>query len=93
MGQTFTNVFPFFRLLIFQANCDGRTALHLASVEGQQECVEFLIETGGVINAKDRWKRTPLDDAVSQGHLKIAFLLDQAGTVQVTLSFLFLICR
>jgi len=38
---------------------DHRTALHLASIEGNIETVEFLIENGCDINVRDRWGHTP----------------------------------
>ncbi|KAI5749714.1 hypothetical protein M8J76_009580 [Diaphorina citri] len=43
---------------------DGRTALHLAAAEGHEECVLFLLNHCGCdVTAKDRWGKTPLDEA------------------------------
>ena len=64
------------------ADYDGRTALHLASSEGNMKVVEMLIfnpHTKADVNVQDRWKNTPLDDAVSRGHELICMLLYEAG--------------
>lgn len=38
------------------ADYDGRTALHLATSEGNMECVKFLLEKCRVhVHPKDRW--------------------------------------
>ncbi|KAG7158507.1 Glutaminase liver isoform-like [Homarus americanus] len=45
---------------------DGRTALHVATSEGHAEIVAFLLQNCHVCPLpKDRWGRTPLDDASS----------------------------
>ena len=49
------------------ANCrdyDDRTALHLAVSEGWEEVAKWLMDHGAEINAVDRWKGTPLQDAI-----------------------------
>jgi len=53
-------------------NCDQRTPLHLASAEGHNKLVEYILSKGGDVNAHDRWGRTPLQDAVAAGHVSIA---------------------
>lgn len=62
---------------------DHRTPLHLACAEGRRSVVEFFIEradsTGTVLNPKDRWGGTPLDDAYLHGHGDIVDLLEANG--------------
>jgi lysophospholipase len=63
-------------------NCtdyDGRTPLHLASSEGQIECVEYLLLNGANVHALDKFNHTPLFDAVRCGHLEVVKLLYGAG--------------
>jgi ankyrin repeat protein len=59
-------------------NCtdyDHRTPLHIAAAEGNDEIVKLLLKAGVVPTAKDRWGRTPLDDAVFGKHAITARLL------------------
>jgi glutaminase len=64
---------------------DARTPLHLAAAEGHKGVVQFLINKcpdkmkASVLNSLDRWKGTPLDDAVHHGHEDIAEVLRAAG--------------
>merc|ERR1719379_2620437 len=59
---------------------DARTALHLAVCEGQEEMVRFLVQHASLeqINARDRWGRTPLDDALTADRESIIDMLKQA---------------
>ena len=57
----------------------SRTALHLASGEGNHEVVKLLCERGANVNAEDRWGNRPLDDAVSSKHRKCADILAEHG--------------
>lgn len=72
---------------------DKRTALHLAASEGHTELVKFLVKTtvllstfllaqinvGHVqVDPRDRWNRTPRDDADTFGYRDIVQLLDKA---------------
>lgn len=61
------------------ANVDRRTALHLAASEGHYDAALFLLECGMDPNPKDRWKGTPLDDAIREGHARIVELLQSRG--------------
>lgn len=57
---------------------DSRTALHIASAEGQVEAVIFLTEICKVNPyMKDRWGNTPLDDAMQFGHDVIVSILQK----------------
>jgi ankyrin repeat protein len=54
---------------------DLRTAGHLACVEGNIEIVKYLKQHGANFSMKDRWGRTPMDDAHSSDHHDIIALL------------------
>lgn len=59
------------------ADYDGRTCIHLAASEGQNEVIKFLISKGVKIDPKDRWGGTPLDDARRHNHSSTAILLQE----------------
>merc|ERR1719510_767595 len=57
---------------LFEADYDMRTAAHLAASEGHHRVVRFIVEQiqnqpederAEKLNPRDRWQRTPLDDA------------------------------
>ena len=54
---------------------DFRTPLHLAAVKDRAEIAQFLINRGAKVNALDRWRRTPLLEAVNHKSKKVAKIL------------------
>ncbi|GIL70021.1 hypothetical protein Vretimale_3301 [Volvox reticuliferus] len=69
-------------LNIKDASCcdyDRRTPLHLAAAEGAFSVVLWLLDHGAEVNPIDRFKRTPLEDAVRGDHGDLATLLIQRG--------------
>ena len=59
---------------------DQRTALHLAASVGNLSIVEQLVEAGAVTNVVDRWKNTPMRDAIRGGHKEVARWLRARGS-------------
>ena len=55
------------------------TPLHLAAYYGRPDVVQFLISKGANVNARNKWNRTPLDEAVDRNHSEIAELLHTHG--------------
>ena len=55
---------------------------HLAASEGSYKVTEWLLEEGVDVNALDRFKRTPLEDAVRGDFTDLSkLLLDHGGRV------------
>ena len=57
----------------------GRTALHLAALQGNVEIARLLIQCGASVNEIYTGYRTPLHEAASRGHSAITMLLLQKG--------------
>ncbi|CAB4281433.1 unnamed protein product [Prunus armeniaca] len=55
---------------------------HLAASEGLYSMAKFLLEAGASVLSKDRWGRTPLDEARIGGNKKLIKLLEVARTSQ-----------
>ena len=49
---------------------DQRSALHIAASDAAVNVLELLIERRADVQATDRWGHTPLDDAVTYGHVR-----------------------
>ncbi|KAG8323475.1 hypothetical protein J6590_006492 [Homalodisca vitripennis] len=65
-----------------QTDYDKRTALHLAAAEGHLPCVSFLIDQCKLpLNCKDRWGKTPLDEARTFGRQNVAEYLDKRNAL------------
>lgn len=62
---------------------DKRTPLHLAASEGCYKVTEWLLEQGAAVNAVDRFRRTPLEEAVRGDFSEVAkLLIDKGGKIQ-----------
>ena len=61
-----------------KADYDGRTPLHLASVEGHVSAVRYLLSQGVEREPVDRWDNRPLDDARQNGHGEVVALLEKS---------------
>ncbi len=57
----------------------GYTALHLASMRGDQKGARQLLEHGANIHVRNRWGKTPLQVAPAEGEQDIVELLLQFG--------------
>lgn len=69
-------------LQVSDATCcdyDKRTPLHLAASEGSWSVAEWLLESGANINFLDRFKSTPLEDAVRGDYHDLAKMLMNKG--------------
>ncbi len=58
---------------------EGQTPLHLAVILGETHMVEYLIQSGASVNAKDSSGATALHEAVRYGHLNIVKTLLDSG--------------
>ena len=58
---------------------DGRTALHLASCEGHAEVVDYLLDNGASVHARDRYGHSAFDDAIRYEHYDVIELLKKDG--------------
>jgi len=58
---------------------DEDRPIHLIARRGNAKCIQLLLDAGADPNAMGDMSCTPLDEAVSRGHLEVAHLLLQAG--------------
>ena len=61
---------------------DFRTPLHIAAVKNRSDIAHLLINRGAKVNAIDRWKKTPLQEAIVNSSKKvIKILTNNLGTI------------
>ncbi|EDO48620.1 predicted protein [Nematostella vectensis] len=60
-------------------NYDGRTPLHIACLNGNLEIARFLLQHGASVHVRDRFNRSPLEDAIKFRHQKVVELLVETG--------------
>ncbi len=65
------------------ADYDRRSALHLASVKGFDECVALLLSAGADPNVEDAFQGTPLWEACKHRHANTIKLLVKHGAKYV----------
>uniref|UniRef100_F1KVU4 asparaginase n=1 Tax=Ascaris suum TaxID=6253 RepID=F1KVU4_ASCSU len=58
-----------------QPDYDGRTALHIASSNGCQEIVEYLLKHGANAEAVDKFGNTPISEAEAQNDMEMLNVL------------------
>jgi len=73
---------------LFLKDYDNRTPLHLACSEGRPRVVEYIVDQtkhlpkrgrAALLSPIDRWKRTPLDDAITYDNQAAVEYLQKAG--------------
>ncbi|KAK2878547.1 hypothetical protein Q8A67_019338 [Cirrhinus molitorella] len=62
-----------------KADYDGRTPLHIATCEGYENVVRYLLDKGATAYAKDRFGDTPLYNAIRLRHTNVMKLLKRRG--------------
>mmetsp|Transcript_3071 Transcript_3071/g.9371 ORF Transcript_3071/g.9371 Transcript_3071/m.9371 type:complete len:126 (+) Transcript_3071:69-446(+) len=60
-------------------NYDGRTPLHLAATEDQEETARLLLRNGADTDVRDRYDKTPVDDARRSGNYSMVVVLSRYG--------------
>jgi ankyrin repeat protein/class 3 adenylate cyclase len=58
---------------------DGRTALHLACLEGRDDAVQLLLEYGANLDTHDHLGNQPFKEAITRGAKSIVGILARAG--------------
>ncbi|KAI9066741.1 ankyrin [Trametes sanguinea] len=65
--------------IIDWANAEGKTALHVASLKGNEELVRMLCDLGADFDLADNEGNTPLHYASAWGHITVVQLLIERG--------------
>lgn len=65
------------------ANIDGRQPIHYAADYGQKEVLNYLIEKGANIDAKDKYGISALLAAIWEGHTSCVQLMLEKGASKV----------
>ncbi|KDQ64623.1 hypothetical protein JAAARDRAFT_201934 [Jaapia argillacea MUCL 33604] len=76
MGRLYYDRYPF---TLDWANSQGKTALHVASLRGNEELVRMLCDLGADYDLSDNQGNTPLHYASAWGHVPIVQLLIERG--------------
>ncbi|KAL1348542.1 hypothetical protein AAHE18_07G086600 [Arachis hypogaea] len=63
---------------------DYRSPLHVAAAEGLYFMAKLLLEAGASVFTKDRWGKTPLDEARMSGNKNLIKLLEDAKSAQLS---------
>ena len=64
-------------MTVMEGDNEGKTALHVASLEGHSEAVKLLLEAGAEVDAEDDNGQTPLSWAAENGHSEAVKLLQE----------------
>ncbi|THH12538.1 hypothetical protein EW146_g7600 [Bondarzewia mesenterica] len=76
MARLYYDRYPF---ILDWSNLQGKTALHVSSLKGNEELVRMLCDLGADFDLSDDQGNTPLHYASSWGHLPIVQLLIERG--------------
>lgn len=76
MARKYYERYPF---ILDWSNLQGKTALHVAAIKGNEEFVRTLCDVGADIDMPDAQGNTPLHYASAWGHLHIIQLLIERG--------------
>ena len=64
-------------------NHDKRTPVHVAAATGSVLIIELLRDFGANLSARDRWNKTPLKEAINEGHQRVVEILLASGNMAV----------
>lgn len=65
--------------LLNQPDASGRTALHLAAIEGHTKVVQFLIDSGASVGTQDKLGKTAVHAAAANGNMAALDMLKRKG--------------